>query len=271
MAKKILLLFALMAFLICLNHKVSLQTPHYLGPEDQISTDNLMEKQIFDVIKAINDKNKKLKNLYVPSISIRVKHQMTFGATGRIYFEKEKLYKMTVRSIFGQEMDIGSNDTHFWFWSKRMNPPDLFYARHEDLDRAMLKTPLNPSWMIESLTLSEIPIKDVEVGEFKGNWIIKQKRKAARGEDVVVATLIAKDNPRVLGNYLYNSQGKMIASTEISNHYEIQNVLVPKTMFITWHEEGLTMEWRLNSPQINVNISKSVWDLPSHLRKIELR
>lgn len=271
MAKKILLLVTFVAFLVCLNHKMSLQTPHYLGPKDQISTNNLLEEPVFEAIKKINDTNKKIKSLYVPSVRIRVKHQITFGATGKIYFEKEKLYRMTIRSVFGQEMDIGSNSTHFWFWSKRLNPPDLFYAKHEDLDKAMLKTPLNPSWMIESLALNEISTKDIEVGEFNGNWIIKQKRKAARGENVVVATLIAKENPRILGHYLYNNKNKMIASTEIGSHYTIQDMLIPKTMFITWHEEEVTMEWILSSPKINTNINKSIWELPSHLRKIELK
>jgi hypothetical protein len=28
---------------------------------------------------------------------------------------------------------FGSNDNYFWFWSKRMDPPVLHYARHEEL------------------------------------------------------------------------------------------------------------------------------------------
>jgi hypothetical protein len=276
MAKKILLFLVFFAFLACVYTYLTTPQapPNYLSSADQISTTPTQEKQheVFGVIKAINDRNEKITSLYVPSINMKIKQKMTVNTTGSMYFQKEKRYRMTVKSVFGQEMDVGSNDTHFWFWSKRMDPPDLFYARHEDLDKAMLKTPLNPSWLIESLTLGKIDTKNIEVGQLKGNWVVLQKRKAARGEDVTVATLISKEqNPRILGNYLYNSQGKMIASTEVSNYFDMNGLLVPKTMFITWYEEGLTMEWSLGQPQINVQIPESVWQIPNYPRKVEIK
>jgi hypothetical protein len=276
MAKKILLFLVFFAFLACVYTYLTTPQapPNYLSSADQISTTPTQEKQheVFGVIKAINDRNEKITSLYVPSINMKIKQKMTVNTTGSMYFQKEKRYRMTVISVFGQEMDVGSNDTHFWFWSKRMDPPDLFYARHEDLDKAMLKTPLNPSWLIESLTLGKIDTKNIEVGQLKGNWVVLQKRKAARGEDVTVATLISKEqNPRILGNYLYNSQGKMIASTEVSNYFDMNGLLVPKTMFITWYEEGLTMEWSLGQPQINVQIPESVWQIPNYPRKVEIK
>lgn len=276
MAKKILIFVVFLAFLACVYTYLTTPQapPNYLSSADQISTNPPAEKQheIFGVINTINTRNAKIQSLYFPTINMKIKQNMTVNTTGTMYFQKEKRYRMTVRSVLGQEMDVGSNDTHFWFWSKRMNPPDLFYAKHEDLDKAMLKTPLNPSWLIESLTLGQLDTKDIEVGELKGNWVILQKRKAARGEDVVVATLISKDqNPRILGNYLYNSAGKMIASTEVSNHYEREGIFIPKSMFITWYEEGLTMEWNMGSPQVNVQIPESVWQIPNYPKKTELK
>jgi len=274
MAKKILFLLIFLAFLACVYIYLTTPqaAPNYLSSTDQISPTKQVEKQheIFGVIKTINDRNANVKSIYIPTINMKIKQKMSVSVTGVMYFEKEKRYRMSVKSTFGPEMDIGSNDTHFWFWSKRMDPPHLFYSKHEDLDKAMLKTPLNPSWLIESLALGSLDTKDIEVGELKGNWIILQKRKAARGEDVVIATLISKTNYTVLGNYLYNSQGKMIASTEISNYYETNGVFVPKTMFITWYEEGLTMEWNMGQPQINVQIPESVWQIPNFPQKVEL-
>lgn len=267
MDKKIIFFLVFLSFLACAYTFLTTPQapPNYLSSADQISTVPAQEKQheIFGIIKSINDRNKKLKSLYVPFVNIKVKKDFTVNTTGSIYFQKEKRYRMNVKSLFGQEMDIGSNDTHFWFWSKRMNPPNLFVFRHEDLDKAMLKTPLNPAWLIESLTLGELDDDgEIEVGKLNNNWVILQKRKAARNEDVTVATLISKDSmPRILGNYLYK-QGRMIASTEIDSHYEIEGILVPKTMFITWYEEGLTMEWSLENPQINMQISESIWQIP---------
>jgi hypothetical protein len=276
MAKKITLFIVFSTFLACIYAYMTKPQvpPNYLSSEDQISTSPISEKkhEIFATIKSINDRNKKIMSIYVLNIDMKIKQKMTISTTGSMYFEKEKRYRMTVKSIFGQEMDVGSNDSHFWFWSKRMIPPELFYAKHEDLDKAMLKTPLNPSWMMESLTLSKIDEKNIEVGELKGNWVVLQKRKAARNEDVTVATLITKEKtPKILGNYLYNSQEKMIASTEIKDYYNINELFIPKTMFITWYEEGLIMEWNLEKPQVNVKIPESIWQIPNYHKKVEIK
>lgn len=276
MAKKIPLLLVFLSFLACVYTCLTTPQapPNYLIHKDQISTNPTQEDQheIFRAIKIINDRNEKITSLYVPLIDMRIKQKMAVSTTGSMYFQKEKRYRMTVKSVFGKEIDVGANDTYFWFWSKRMDPPDLFYARHENLDKAMLKTPLNPSWLMESLTLGKIDTKNIEVGELNGNWVILQKRKSARDEDVTVATLISKEqNPQILGNYLYNDQGRMIASTEISNCFDINGLLVPKTMFITWYEEGLTMEWNLGQLKINVQIPESIWQIPNYPRKIEMK
>jgi hypothetical protein len=63
----------------------------------------------------------------------------------------------------------------------------------------------------------------------------------------------------------------MIASTEVSNYYDINGMLIPKTMFITWYEEGLTMEWSLGQPQVNAQIPESVWQIPNYPRKVEIK
>ena len=31
--------------------------------------------------------------------------------------------------------DIGMNQEHFWFWSKRMKPSSLYYAKNEDVGK----------------------------------------------------------------------------------------------------------------------------------------
>lgn len=274
MLKKILLFLVFCAFLACVY--VFLTTPgtppSYLATSDQISASKPVEKthEIYGIIQEINERNAKLQSLYVPTISMKLKQKTVVKVEGTLYFQKEKNFRLTVKSVLGQEMDIGSNPTHFWFWSKRMEPPHLFFAKHEDLDKAMLKTPLNPSWLIESMAVGYLDDKDVEVGQLKGNWIILQKRKSARGEDVVVATLINAQNKTIMGNYLYNSAGKMIASSEVLDHYQINGVYIPKNIYITWYEEGVVMEWTMGQPQMNVQIPESTWQIPNMPNKVEM-
>lgn len=247
--------------------------PSYLATSDQLSANAPTEKthEIFGVIKSINDRNAKIQSVYIPNINIKLKQGVSAKVEGVLYFQKEKRFRLNVRSVLGPEMDVGSNDTHFWFWSKRMDPPHLFYAKHEDLNKTMLKTPLNPAWLLESMALGNLDSENIEVGKFKENWIIIQKRKGTSGEDVVVATLINSKNNTVMGNYLYNAQGKLIASSEILDYYQINDVYVPKHIYITWYEEGVIMEWTLERPSLNVQIPESIWQIPNMPQKVEMK
>ena len=275
MLKKILPLLVFCAFLACVY--VFLTTPgtppSYLATSDQLSANKPIEKthEIFGVIRNINDRNAKIQSVYVPNINIKLKQKTTAKVEGTLYFQKEKRFRLTVRSVLGQEMDIGSNDTHFRFWSKRMNPPHLFYAKHEDLNRAMLKTPLNPAWLLESMVLGNLDSENIEVGKFKENWVILQKRKGASGEEVVVATLINSKTNTIMGNYLYNAQGKMIASSEILDYYQINEAYIPKNIYITWYEEGVIMEWSIGQPQVNIQIPNNTWQIPNIPQKVEMK
>jgi len=250
-------------------------TPVYLSPTDQISTPEMpeepaVEHEAMQHIRAINSQMSQLQSLSVGHINIRVKQRMSAKVSGTLYLEREKRFRMRVESIVGQEMDIGSNDTHFWFWSRRMEPPALYYARHEDLHKAMLKTPLNPAWMMESMTASGIDTKNAQIIKFKGYWAVLEGRVSANKEPVWKVTLIDPNQSLVIGHYLYSAAGKMIASSEVQEFQNINGFALPKRLLILWYEEGVRMEWELNDVRVNVPISSDKWEMPKMRHSINM-
>lgn len=270
-----LLFFSLLAALYhYLTQPIVNLEPVYLSP----TTELLQEKpksvhEVYGLINQINKRNKQVKSLFVNNMTIKVKQKMTIVVHGRLAMQKANQFRLNVwHDIFGQEMDIGSNNEVFWFWSKRMENPALYYAKHEDLSKTLLKTPLNPGWLMESMNLDVISTENIEVAKFKNFWVVIQPRTSALGEKVTVVTLIDPQKIAVMGRYLYNQNGKLAASAE-TQEFTIDTTtgaLIPKKLFIIWYEEGVEMEWLLHSPQINVGISQNYWLMPTMKNKVNM-
>lgn len=251
-----LIIIILIPIIFLFYNQKNIKSPNYLEENkpilNQISKEN--SSKIIKIIEEINEKNKKIKSL-TSKLNIHLNHKISINVSGDLYFEREKNFRMNIFSNFGKELDIGSNENLFWFWSKNSN---LYYSEHKNLNQTQLKTPLNPNWLLESLTIMELKKENIEFGKFKDFFIILQKRKGIQNETVTIATLINPNNKRIIGNYLYNKYGKMVASAEINEFYEE----IPKKIFITWYEEGITMEWILYNYKINIPINKNIWELP---------
>lgn len=271
--KKILLalvFFNTLAYLYWFLTLTRTTPPVYLSPADQICEQEKPQPvhEIYDIVKVINEKNSKIKSLYIVDMPIRLQQgNFTARVYGELAMEKESHFRLKVsHRITGKEMDIGSNKTVFWFWSKRMKPPALHYAKHEELDKTMLRTALNPAWMMESINISPINIENIEIAKFKDFWAIIQERVSATGEKVTVVTLIHPTQKVVVGRYLYNQNGKLIASTE----YQDFSNEIPRKIFIIWYEEGITLDWDLSQVRKNTGINPQFWEMPVMRNKIDM-
>lgn len=277
--KKVLLFLAFVGFLVALYFylKVPDSNPLYVSPDKQILPVSPPEKgtapadpKITQAIQTINERNAKIKSMVCNDVEIHYSQAARVKVKGTIAMEKPMRFRMGVRSFLGEEMDLGSNDTHFWFWSKRMEPPVLHFAKHEDLSKSMLKTPLNPGWLMSSLNLGSVDAENAQLLRYKEFYGVLLSKNAPNGEPVTVLTLIKPDVPVVAGHYMYGQNGKMMASSEVKSHQQVGEHIIPKQMLIIWYQEGVSMTWELHGPQINVGINPSQWLMPSTRNAIDM-
>jgi len=146
----------------------------------------------------------------------------------------------------------------------------LHYAKHEDLEKTLLRSALHPFWMMESLCISEINMKDAKVVKFKKWWAIITEIKDTQGNDATQVSLVNPENDTIIGHYVYNSKGKMIASSEVKDFYTIGKHMIPKNLLIIWYEEGLTLTFNLQNPLINTEIDPKNWAMPDMNKKIDM-
>jgi hypothetical protein len=241
-------------------------TPIYLSPTPKISIVSADEAN-YKLIKKINSKNQKIKSLIFDDISIKFKHKaIAIRVTGDLKMKKEKYFRLNVSSIFGKELDLGSNDKVFWFWSKRIKGQNLYYAKHADSNKTLLKVALNPSWLMESLNVGNLPTENINFLKMDGYLCFQEKRISNLGTNVKIITLIDKKKELVVGRYLFNEKSEMIASTEVIDFWGN----IPKNIVVKWPEEKIIMEWIIGEPKINVEIDNSAWEMPSYLNRVDI-
>jgi len=240
--------------------------PYHIKPPQTISENN---KEALDAIKRINARNASIRSLECHNITIRVNCPGTppVNLKSEMAYEKDKKFRMINQSVLGREADVGSNDQQFWFWSKRMRPPTLYYANHSDMIKVPLRDPLNPLWLMECMNVQEIATKNTEIRQQEKYWAIHQTRVSLLGALVVKMTLIDPQEERIVGHYLYNSENKLIASSEIVAFAKCGSVYVPTEMKMCWHEENMSMLFQFTQIAVNTKIKDTTWILPNYLRK----
>lgn len=189
------------------------------------------------IIDEINKNNQKISSF---SCNVKTKHLHGFLA-----YEKPRNFYLTL----GNELIIGSNSTHFWFWSKRMKNPGLYWSTHENFYKTRLKTPFNPLWLSKCLGVDEINYQDALIDN---NRILKKDYNASLEPIVNVIYFPEK----IIEIYKY---GKLIARSERKTN-EIK---------FNWCEENISMIWYLDNIQINKKYN--LWKMPNNITpKIEM-
>ena len=224
---------------------------------------SIKDQKMVEMIKSINKRNSEIKTIYLANMPIKIKNMgFTIRTSGEIAHKKEKFFRLIVtHKITGREMDLGSNQDIFWFWSKRINPPYLYFSKHENLSNTNLKSALNPILMIESLNISEIKIKEIK--SFKtndNNLLIFEKRPSPTKEILDLVTIIDIPTKTIVEKYLLNNSGDKIVRTNYRQN----------KIFFEYYEENISMEWDLTNMKINDIIPDKFWNLPKNNNIIDI-
>ena len=230
---------------------------------------NPLRTQALELVQIINQRNAAIISFVCDDIDIHIQQKFSVRVSANVRYRKNKFFRLISSSFFGKEMDIGSNLDHFWFWSRRMNPPALHYAKHENLNKTRLKTPFHPVWMKEILSIDPISIKGAWTRKRGNNLEIIRMQQSATGRPVVKITMIDPKKLAIVGHYVYEN-GKLVASAEVYEHTVKEGYYLPSKILIRWYQENVTMVWQLHNIQINVKLDPSSWDMPRIRQKIEM-
>ncbi len=161
-------------------------------------------------------------------------------------------------AISGPEIDLGSNHEEFWFWIRRNEPPAIFHCRHDQFANSPARDmlPIEPSWVADAVGLVTLdanlpwegptPIGDGKL-ELRSN-IYHPTGMRSR------VTVVDAERAWVLQQFLYDSTGQLLASSEASQfvYDPVSQVSLPRKVSVNVPTQGLAFTIDMGNPSINV-------------------
>lgn len=223
--------------------------------------------EIHPVIRALNEKNGQIRSFVSEEVTFRTwERGMRFRTGGKIYYEKDKKFRLIVESAFGKELDLGSNEEIFWYWSRRDRQPGLHFATHENFSKTRLKTPFNPVFMQQSLGLDEIDLTGARIAETERELMVSYNRANSVGDPIVYSLIVDKEKLLVDGCLITDLRGNVLASAEVRERMGE----LPARMLYLWTEEDRMLSISFDTPRINVKLSELHWQVPDHKPRIDM-
>lgn len=215
-----------------------------------------------------NDVNRKIKSVTCDAIRVTIwEGSFRFRLNGNLRYEKDRNFRMMVRSIFGRELDLGSNENQFWFWSRRNREPGLYFAKHEDYYKTRLKTPFNPVWMMRSLGIDPIDVENVEfIDEEDKDIMVVKRTQNASGKKIIVTTFVNRSTNKISGILTTDLDAKPLVSAEIKEYKSD----FPKKVVYHWFEEDKVMEIELINPRMGGEANPELWVRPKIYPQIDM-
>jgi hypothetical protein len=222
-------------------------------------------------IQAIEKHNENAKRVVAlvaqPTIVVSTPGQSPGKVDGKLSLERPKNFKLVMKSLRGQEADIGSNNDEFWFWVNNKADRSVYVCSYEDVDRTRLSAGFQPDWIVEAMGLRTISHDEadkmiVKDGDRLSTMKLVSTRTGTNGSVLTKETII--DNAGLIReHYLYQGQGKsrtLVASAVIEKfHPPIAasdgSVTLPAKFRLTWVQEQLTLDINLREPQLVAGFS----------------
>lgn len=159
-------------------------------------------------------------------------------------------------ALSGPEVDLGSNDTLFWFWVRRNNQPALYFCRHDQFANSAARQvlPIEPDWIAQALGLVSFEPNEQHEGPFPvrgGRLEIRSTSPGQNGARRV--TLVDESSGIVHEQHVYDARGTRIASAIMTGHQRdpATGVVMPRKVRIEWPTANFEMTIELADLQIN--------------------
>lgn len=224
------------------------------NPKEYLDLSHAQNIKNNEIIEKINENCIKIKNLYA-DLTI---NQFPITLKGFIVYEKPQKFRMSCDSILRKEIEIGSNNKQFWFWSSNIKPKALYYCDYESIEKTRLRKIFYPKLLKTFLGIDEL--SNCEIKKDKDIYYVLENFNIS-DESLIKITIIK--NGKIIAHKLCKNN-EVLLEVKIIEFYEN----VPKKIKIKWLEEDVEQEWTLDNIKINKHYDK--WQMPEYKQKINL-
>lgn len=196
--------------------------------------------------------------------------------------EQPNHFRLTVSSgLTGNELDLGSNPDHVWFWVQRMDPQTVMTCRHEEIEAVQdqLQVPFQPDWLMEVLCVKPIDGSEAElIRDPQDPYEVKLVSHHTNESGFVTRRIVTIDLRRgvIVSHQLYDAHHRLIAKADLSDYRDFPhtNARLPHDIQLCWVEQDLKLRISLNGVEVNPpHLSAEIWTAPNpkDCRVVELK
>lgn len=224
-------------------------------------------KEVPAIVAKINLRNSAITSFTCERVSVKIwERGLRMRLSATVLYEKDNSFRLKLRSAFGNEMDLGSNDEIFWYWSRRDKNPGLYWSVYANYHKTRLKTPFNPMFMRDTLGLNEISTENARISETTEYVILAYDRYNAMNQPIIYSVMLDKATILIAGIIVTDTDGIPLITVNIQ-HYPDGTL---KKILYTWHEENRILSLEFRNSQINVEIPSTSWIPPNKTPQINM-
>lgn len=227
-----------------------------------------------EVVAYLNDNTHKLTAWKTDkaTISTRGKAGIPLRVGATIAVESPRNFRLIAHSPIAREVDLGSNQEHFWFWNKQNEEKYVFRARHDEEPgrKRRFPIPFQPDWIIEALGVIEIDPEEVTMqpGQPGSNtvWLMAD-RVSPQGFKIRKVTAVDTCRGVIREHALYDARGQLIAKAALRGHYRdtASQAVLPTQIELEWPQAQMGMTMNLADIEVNpARIPPNVWEVPHY-------
>jgi hypothetical protein len=226
-----------------------------------------LEDQYRSLIQEINEKNAYIQSFLCNNGEVRFwEGNQRFKLKSTVNYCKPFGFRMQIHSLMGKELDLGSNDKIFWYWSKRDRLPGVYWAIYEDFQKTRLKTPFNPIFIRSTFGLEKIELENAKIADNNVDLTLTYPQVNSVGDRIWFSILINKERKEIDGFLIFDKNGQSLAVCEIQSR--VNNF--PNKILYLWKEENRSMSIVLKDPKINIAQGSDIFQMPEYSPKINM-
>jgi len=221
------------------------------------------------IIQVVNANSAQIRSFSAPQATLSGTGFPSLQAT--VAYERPRHLRLRAGTgLTGQELDLGSNDELFWFWSRRNQPPGVYYCRHAQFASSPARQTLlvDPYWLIEALGVTEFDPALPHQGPFArsdGRLEIRTVREAPGGATTKI-TVLDRVHGAVLEQHVLDARNQVVASAAASQHRRdpLTGLVLPTVIDLRIPAQQMAMRLSLGSVQINRPFPnpEQLWAMP---------
>ena len=228
------------------------------------------------IVETVNANSQRVQQLHASDVRLTVPGQLV-SLRATLDFERERRFRLSGRTgRTGAELDLGSNDEMFWLWVRQMQPPTVFYGRHDQYFQSAAQEilPMPPHWIVEALGVVYLDPGGVHEGPYAsptpGRVQIRTHKPTPRGSLLHVLE-IDQRHGFVLQQQIYGPNQELLASATAADfRYDpLQNVSLPHEVRVDLPPADMSFSLQVSAYVLNQSHADplTLWsmpELPSH-------